>query len=165
MARFKHLRNWSILFVTIVGLSGCGGSSNLPDTVDAGGTVTYNGDPVPGARVVFRVKGGRPATAITGGDGKFALSTFGEQDGAIPGEHTVTVMKTLKAGVAESSNDPSNADTMEKAVAASERQSSSGGAAVSESIIPTRYASPDTSLLNFTVSDSGDNEFAIELTD
>lgn len=153
-----------LLFSSLSTFIGCSGDSDLPDTVAAGGTVTYKGEPVAGAQVVFRVEGGRPATGITGPDGRFALSTFGDQDGAIPGDHVVTVVKTLKVGVSDGSTDPSQADTMEEAAAASDRQKTAG-AQENQSIIPTRYSNPETSRLEFTVKDGVENDFDVTLVD
>jgi len=154
-----------MLVLATVGLAGCGGGDGHPDRVDAGGTVTYNGAPVAGAQVVFRVKGGHAATGVTGDDGRFELSTFGQQDGAIPGVHIVTVIKMAKVETGDASSDPSNANTMEEAVAASETDDSPDDGPTGKSLIPVRYGNPETAGLEFTVSETDTNDFEIELTD
>ena len=159
------VRAWLSSAVIFACCIGCGGGDGLPDTVDAGGIVTYNGDPLPEAHVIFRVKDGRLAQATTGPNGRFKLRTFKVQDGAIPGEHTVTVSKTLKAEVGDPGNDPSQGESMEAAATAAEKQAEGPEAAAAQSVIPTRYADPETSQLKFTVSESGDNDFEIELVD
>lgn len=73
---------------------GCSGNQdeNLPSTIPVTGVVTYQGKPVPDASVMFYpAKGRKPASGKADASGKFQLSTFGKNDGAIPGEHKVTV--------------------------------------------------------------------------
>ena len=73
-------------------MSGCGGGTEPLHRVS--GTVTYEGKPVPNVNVIFTPKGGsgRPGTAVTDANGKFASATTYEPgDGVIPGSHTVTL--------------------------------------------------------------------------
>ena len=69
---------------------GCGSPGTAP-TVPARGTLLYNGQPAQAARVIFTPKNGRPALGNTDDQGRFVLTTFENEDGAVPGEHTVTV--------------------------------------------------------------------------
>jgi len=165
MTQYLLRVSWTIVVIVAVGLSGCGSSDGHPDRVDAGGTVTYNDEPVAGAQVVFRVKGGHAATAVTDEDGQFILSTFGQQDGAIPGEHTATVVKTTKVELDDPSSDPGNSNTMEEAMTASAKAAAQGDAPTTKSLIPARYGNPETSELKFTVSATDTNDFDIKLTD
>jgi hypothetical protein len=73
---------------------GCGRSGTAP-TVTVAGTVTYKGEPVSDANVACTPKSGRPALGKTDAQGKFALSTFSPNDGAVEGEHTVTITPGL----------------------------------------------------------------------
>lgn len=69
------------------------------------GQVTYQGQPIPGAFVVFhprhRSSGELPTgRALVGGDGTFVASTYQSADGVVPGEYAVTVSwHKLVAGV------------------------------------------------------------------
>jgi hypothetical protein len=80
-------------------LLGCGGPSGTPDDAKSsvvpasGKLLSAGGAPVANAWVVFNPKdvGGHEANAPTGPDGTFRLSTFGKEDGAIPGRYVVTV--------------------------------------------------------------------------
>jgi hypothetical protein len=77
-----------------VSVLGCGKSD--PDalpTVPAAGTVTYKGKPVESGSIQFVPTKGRPASG-TIKDGNFILSTYKEEDGAIPGTHLVGVTST-----------------------------------------------------------------------
>lgn len=73
-------------------LPGCG--PKHPETFPVTGTVTLDGQPVAGAAVVFIPEQGEMATATTDTAGRFELSTFERADGALPGRHRVTVVKT-----------------------------------------------------------------------
>jgi hypothetical protein len=78
---------------------GCGGPSGAPNEAKtmvvpvSGKLLTASGSPVANAWVVFNPKEipGHEANAPTGPDGSFRLSTFGKEDGAIPGKYVVTV--------------------------------------------------------------------------
>jgi hypothetical protein len=75
---------------------GCG--SAKPVKVE--GIVLLDGKPVEGATVSFVPDGetGRPADALTGPDGVFRLNTFSPEDGALPGDYRVVVIKTATGG-------------------------------------------------------------------
>jgi hypothetical protein len=74
-------------------LAGCGGSGN-PPTAKVTGTVTLKGAPVDGALVTFNPERGRPASGVTDVSGKFTLSTFIKDDGAVLGKHKVTIAES-----------------------------------------------------------------------
>jgi len=59
--------------------------------VDVSGTVTLDGQPLPGARVLFRPKQGRPSAGITDDVGHYKLQYTAEKPGALPGEHSVII--------------------------------------------------------------------------
>ncbi len=67
--------------------TGCGQAP----TVKVTGTVTVKGQPAEGVQVTFLPTSGRPASGVTDAQGKFELSTFKQNDGAMPGEQTVTL--------------------------------------------------------------------------
>ena len=80
-------------------LAGCGGTNEY-ETTPVSGVVTCQGKPVANATVNFtpnaeegRPKGqrGRVALGLTDKDGRFTLTTYKDNDGAIVGSHTVTV--------------------------------------------------------------------------
>jgi len=84
----------TFLLLTMLFLSGCG-SKNKP--VDVEGIVLLDNAPVAEATVLFIPEGdtGQPAYGMTDENGKFQLSTFKENDGAIPGNYKVTVTKSV----------------------------------------------------------------------
>ena len=81
----------SLLLVIVIG---CSGSGNFPKTVPVSGTVTYKGSPVPGMMITFldaNRTDSRPASGITDESGHYRLTTFQNNDGAIPGEKKVYI--------------------------------------------------------------------------
>lgn len=139
------------IMLSLATLAGCGGQRSVPGrpkTVPVKVTVTYHGAPVAEATVQFLPDGsGNAATGITDAQGIARLTTFEQNDGAVPGSYRVTVRKSIQVGGA-SANDPDAPP-----VPASYREE-----------LPTKYASPETSGLTVQVSDS-QREFTFELTD
>lgn len=78
------------LAATLGAALGCGGSG--PAVTPVAGVVTMGGEPVVDAAVMFLpVQGGRPAEDVTDAEGRFRLTTFRRGDGALLGEHRVSV--------------------------------------------------------------------------
>ncbi|MDZ7618744.1 MAG: hypothetical protein U1E05_17200, partial [Patescibacteria group bacterium] len=103
------------------------------------GVVTLDGQPVAGAAVMFMPNsGGRPAIGVTDKDGGFSLQTETPGDGALLGEHAVTVTLQETSGIA---TDP---DGLSGEIAP-------GGIRI-KWIVPQRYSDPKTSNLTATVA-------------
>ena len=148
----SQVRGPICLIATIAALlCGCSGGDKQAPVFAVSGTVTYNSQPLDGATVVFLPKSSdadvKPATAVTDSQGAFQLS-------AAAGEHTVTVTKFASAG---------GGGAEESMEVAAEKEGSATPDAKSE--IPEKYSNPETSGIQETVAESGDNEFKIELTD
>ena len=75
--------------VLLIGMAGCGGS-DLPDTAPVTGEVTIDGQPLQTGSIRFFPANGRGAMGEIV-DGRYALRTFAENDGALLGSHTVTI--------------------------------------------------------------------------
>tara|TARA_R110002111_G_scaffold262694_1_gene340234 strand:- start:185123 stop:185542 length:420 start_codon:yes stop_codon:yes gene_type:complete len=128
-----------IILVASMLCAGCSGNKDkdLPDTVSVAGMVTYQGKPVPDATVMlYPVKGRKPASGRSDASGKFSLTTFKKNDGAIPGEHKVTVnaFESTPQGVSM------------------------------KSAIPVKYSNQASSPLAITVSEA-EPELKLELVD
>jgi len=82
----------TLLAAGLAAVSGCG--PKHPETIPVNGSVALDGKPVEGAAVVFTPEEGKMATGTTDASGRFQLSTFQLDDGALPGTHRVTVAKT-----------------------------------------------------------------------
>ena len=154
-----HLRSWRLLSICVVLAAGCSGSDR-PATVPVSGTVTLNGQPVADAQVSFMTDGApRAAFGTTDAEGKFRLTTFEENDGAMVGKHTVTISNAAAVGGEGMSPEDPSAAYGEAMQAAASGTPASGG----EGGIPVKYANPKTSGLEREVTQGGPNEFDFEL--
>jgi len=139
---------------------GCGGGGTThPDTVPVTGTVQLNGQAVEGAAVSFVGAGSsRPATGTTDAQGKFTLTSFETNDGAPPGEYTITVTKYADAGGTGTA--PDEVDTTKP-----DAMYGDGGTDAEEPAneLPAKYATTETSPLKETVAAGKDNNFTLEL--
>lgn len=85
--QFCHMAG--IVLVTAIEL-GCG-SGNLPEMGTVSGVVTLDGKPVPDAVVRFQPNSGRGSRAKTNAEGYYNLGYVGSAEGALIGEHKVTI--------------------------------------------------------------------------
>ena len=156
MGRATFLLMGSILF----GTAGCGGES-LPNRVPVEGTVLYKQKPLAGATVSFQAKDApRLASGITDDNGKFILTMFNPNDGAMPGEHKITVVKLDTSNVVKgemSAGDPGEA----YAKAMTQAASTPRGGVKDE--LPSIYGDMNTTPLKETVSATGPNTFTLQL--
>lgn len=95
----SHLRVFESLTpgfaLLLVFAVGCGQKG--PDTAQVSGVVKLNGEPVEGAMVMFQpVAEGRSSRSLTDANGRYTLKYVGDQNGALIGEHVVTVTKFRK---------------------------------------------------------------------
>ena len=157
---FFARRNSAVLLVLSLLLAGCGGEDRV-DTVPVSGVVTYDGQPVVGAEVVFQNDlAPRAAVGTTDAEGKFQLQTYEDFDGAVPGDHVITITKA-QANAAISGAD---AEDPSAAYAEGMNAAMSGDmSAISKNELPEKYASPVSSGLNETVTEQGPNNFEFNL--
>ncbi|MBM4088948.1 MAG: carboxypeptidase regulatory-like domain-containing protein [Planctomycetes bacterium] len=132
----------------------------------AGGTVTMNGEPVASARVTFHpVSGSRISHGTTDAMGKFTLSTFGVNDGALIGKHKVTVSKVEGAD----STPKVDVEALRKggvsAMPGYADQMGVGGkkAEQPKQLIPEKYSDKEQSTFEVEVTATGTNDFPIDL--
>jgi hypothetical protein len=109
-------------------------SAEKPKLVPVSGKIQIDGKALTQGFIVFMPKQGRVSTGKINADGTFALTTFQEGDGALPGECKVAVHGY---------------------------QSKDG---VTQYFVPKKYTEVETSGIMFHVNPSEDNEFEINLT-
>jgi hypothetical protein len=145
---------------------GCPGGGGSIGTAPVTGTVTLDGNPVDGAKVVFSPKsaGGRAAVGTTDASGKFSLTTLEAGDGAIPGSYQVSISKTAAPQAAfQDPRSKGGEVTPEQSKAIMEAAKAGAGATAPESLIPEIYAKADTSGFTAEVKASGKNDFSFEM--
>lgn len=88
----------ALLFCAPVIAAGCGGGHEFP-TTPVSGIVTCSGNPVSGGTIMFiplatdaKANTGKAASGEIAENGSFTLSTYGANDGAIVGKHTVQIL-------------------------------------------------------------------------
>jgi hypothetical protein len=150
-------------------IAGCSGPPDRPATAPVEGTVTYRGKPVADAAVAFLGAGApRIAGGTTDAAGRYRLTTFAENDGAVLGVHTVAVKKNPAVGNGshEVASPPMNPADMAKAIEKSMNDTALQmmKAERDGSLLPERYGDLRTSPLRKEVV-AGNNVINIELTD
>lgn len=77
--------------LTLAVLSGCSGGTDGPELAGVGGYVHLDGQPLPGASVIFTPENGSPSYGTTDENGYYTLSYSINQDGAMIGKHKVQI--------------------------------------------------------------------------
>jgi hypothetical protein len=129
------------LLVCLTLTTGCG--SGRPKCVSISGVVTYHGQPLEGAVVIFIPPKSRSATGITDTQGRFTLQTFSAGDGGVLGDHVVCISKTVVDATAAQKSPYSK----------------------TKSLLPAIYGTPVKTPLRATVTAEGPNEFKFDLKD
>ena len=129
---------------------GCGPKDTRVRRLPASGTVLYKGEPVADAEVVFDSGGSSPAAAgKTDASGRFQLTTFDTNDGAVPGDYKVAVRKVqvIRKAPAPAADDAVGPPPDEKW------------------LLPMKYGNSATSGFTATVNETGENDFKFELVE
>lgn len=142
-----------ILFVAI-GCTACSGTTEdkwtkqRPKTYPVTGTVNFDGKPLEGATIVFRSTNGESQAAVGRSDtaGQFTLRTFEDGDGAVAGEHNVSITCVKTEGPPEGAN-LDEMDVVIKEV----------------SLIPKQYGDFKKSGLTATVTPDQENQVTFDL--
>lgn len=126
------------LAFAVIAAVGCGSSTTEPPVpvFPAGGTITFKGQPIPGAAITLHPTAPvadvpTPSADVTK-DGAFSLSTFSKGDGAPEGSYKVTVRwyKLVQQG---------------------------GAIQAGPNVIPRKYANPETSDIEVRIA-AGQND-------
>jgi hypothetical protein len=146
------------LSLTLLGCSG-GRPAGAHPTKPVKVTVTYKGAPVADATISFvpDATAMPPAFGKTDAQGVAKMKTYVEGDGAVVGQHKISIIKseTTSSGPVTDQDSPNYVPP------------AGGGAPppVVKYIIPQKYSSPASSGLAIEVKDSGPNEFTFDLKD
>lgn len=149
----------------LLGCGGADGDQERPPTHPVSGVVTHGGKPVEGAQVVFIPQnqsigatpgsGGSAGFGRTNAEGRYTLSTFGEEDGAVAGSYYVTITKTeaVKPPAAVDQDDPNYKEPDPNYRPPAPKH-----------LIPKKYSQATSSKLTADVKE-GDNTFDFPLAD
>jgi len=142
---------------------GCGGEAAGPKTAKATGVVTYKGQPVVGASVTFTTpKSPRTGVGVTDDKGGFTIGTFGASDGAVLGDHAVTVTK--RQGGTEQMKPEDYMKNMTGGPPGGGAKPAIPGSDIKNEL-PEKYAATEGSPLKAKVEAGAKNEFKFDLTD
>lgn len=123
----------------------------------------YNGAPIAGASVSFWCEGAsRAATGVTDPEGKFQLSMFAANDGALAGTNTITVSK-MEGSAAPAVSDEELLNN--PSALANMGANMTNGADAPKSAIPKKYSDRKSTSLKETVSADSENTFVLQLAD
>lgn len=144
------------VLILLAAMTGCGGDDRVGSVR---GTVTLDGKPVGDAGVTFMPKaGGRPAFGITAADGTYELTTFEIGDGALIGNHLITI-----TAVDERVSSKTEALSEELGSLAEVVQPNTRPKQVWR--VPERYSESDSSGLEFEVKRGEKNQADFSLKD
>ncbi len=145
---------------------GCGGGGKPLEVVPVSGKITYKGQPVEKAIVTFTTEASpRTAVGTTDAQGEFKLTTINSNDGAVAGEHMITVAKMPEPGAAGTPQINSPEDYTKLMEQQGPRNTKPPGKATNDKSIPAKYGNPTQSGLKRTVVKGEQNSFTIDLTD
>lgn len=144
-----------------IGLVACTGCGN--GLVDLKARVTLDGKPLEGAAVSLVSTGqtrNRTASGMSEADGSVRFTTFKPNDGVLPGEYKVVVIKTPKNMEEEfATYDRNNPKDLER-IMARER---SGNVAYTPTVLPRAYLNPElTPLVCKVPPDEDEVVFALD---
>ena len=142
----------------VASLHGCGGPEDTrPARNSVSGMVTYQGNPVEGAVIVFRPAGseGQTANGRTDATGAFKMGTFEGTDGVVPGEYGVMITKLEATSTSQAlPEDDPNYDPNPKEEAPP------------KNLLPEKYAKVETSGLTVSVPEGEEvTDLKFELND
>jgi hypothetical protein len=126
------------LVVISAAVIGCGGDPDAVKAVPAAGTITFNGKPIESGTIGFIPGVGRPASGKIK-DGHFTMTTYSENDGAIPGKHRVVVRSTKQI------------------------PSPTGGDPTITYLVPARFSIPGDSFVDVEVPPGGSTNLDIKI--
>jgi len=131
---------------------GCGGDG--PEMFPVRGVVTYKGEPLSRGIVTYLPEGsgaGRPANGPIQADGTFVMTTQSRDDGVMRGAYHIIIHSYVE--------DPNRPQTREEIEAQGSRTPKM------RSVVPEKYAGPETSPLKDTVDEKHSGFMKIELAD
>ena len=138
-----------------VAFIGCG--DGHPETAPVAGKVTYKGQPVTQGTVTFYPADGRSSIGKIKQDGTYTMTTFAAGDGALLGEHRVTIKSTQVTAARQPAS-------FEEELALGDTGDADPPRATVIWLVPQKYSQRETTPQSATVT-RGDNRIDFALTD
>lgn len=146
-------------------VSGCAKDTGHRKTT---GVVTYNGEPVEGATVVFipQVQGGASGSAMTDAQGAYSATSGSVGEGLLPGEYKVTISKRETVVDPDQAAYEAGEITYDELQERNRAKGLSGTGPAGESLVPEIYSNAAATPLTITVTDdAAKNKFDFDLKD
>ncbi|MEW4561230.1 carboxypeptidase-like regulatory domain-containing protein [Bremerella sp. JC770] len=168
------MRIYTLTAVALLAMTMAGGcnQSNLPATETVTGKVTYQGDPVENATIVFsrgarNIANGEIALGKTDDQGNYTLTTHlsGQSDvaGAIAGTYQVTVSKKVPPPGMTEAQYNAKVDAVNQAAQAGSVQPAGLELPTLVEMLPRKYSSTSDTQLTADVKKDEANEISFEL--
>lgn len=151
----------SMAALTLVGCGGAEDRGNRLPVFPVSGSVSYKGRPVVGADITFiSADKNKSAFGRTDEQGRFQLTTYAPNDGAVGGKHTVVVSKIPPTTTAAAGIEPEDPRYDPFAV------EKSAPKVTAKSEFPPKYADPKKSdLIVVVTEDDANKDLKLELKD
>jgi hypothetical protein len=152
MKQSKLLSGHLCFLLGTIAYIGCSNNSDQPTVYPVSGKVTFKGQPVEGASVVFVPSrpGGQAASGTSDASGKYKLTTYNAADGALPGKYNVKVFKYDKTGRDPSKSVQNLSDEEDQAIF---KENVTGAATPPKNLLPKKYERETDSGLSHSVTD------------
>jgi len=134
-----------IAFLFCIAVVGCGGASDAPALVKVSGVANFQGKPLPDATLTFYPGTGPVGVARTNSNGEFQVRTNGTL-GVVVDTHKVTVAVAAEAAEAP----PMDGNEM---------------AVANKSVLPSKYADKETTDLQISIPEAGNEKLVLDLTE
>ena len=160
-----RFRFFECLFVICLVSLGCGGNDG-PVVAPVKGVVTFDGKPLAGAEVIYRVKDSpRVSVGLTDDKGEYRLTTFNTDDGAIVGDNLISIRQIPKdlPGVSGTSLADMQSGKAKVDAGSALQPWKNSDKVLGASTIPPKYGNPEKSGLKRTVVLGDKNEFNLDL--
>ena len=166
--KIKKTTSRLLVLVALTLTVGCSvEDSSHPKTYPVSGTVKFNGSAVEGATITFQLTEGKEnAIGSTDKSGKYTLSTFKPNDGAVAGQYKVSITKYDVEPIKTSALPPgqiASGDLPADYAAPAINVGGGKGSTGPKNSLPAKYANADSSALRALVETAGENKFDFDL--
>ncbi|WP_417847718.1 hypothetical protein [Thalassoglobus sp.] len=161
----KSILTIILSFAIVPLVAGCGSKSksNQVEVFPVSGQLTWKGEPVAGADLVFfNADSEKSAFGRTDDQGRYQLTTFSANDGAVAGQQVITVTKTKATAEPVAVAETDSTDYVPPGLIHPGRNQR---VAKPKPILPEKFSSQSTSTLTAVVEENNKNVIDLTLDD